>query len=112
MALELADERFYHLDTCFCPLNEDAVLVCPQAFAKQTLEEVREYFLRVHEITEQEAAGFIGNGIVAHGYFLVGRVTANLERILERENLRAVVVDTSEFEKSGGSCFCMKCFLD
>jgi N-dimethylarginine dimethylaminohydrolase len=112
VALELVDERFYHLDTSFCPLNEDAVLVCPKAFAKETLEEVRGYFLRVHEITEQEAAAFVGNGIVANGHFLVGRVTANLERILERENLQAVLVDTSEFEKSGGSCFCMKCFLD
>jgi N-dimethylarginine dimethylaminohydrolase len=112
VALELTDERFYHLDTCFCPLNPDAVLVYPKAFAKETLEQVRGYFLRVHEITEREASSFIGNGIVANGHFLVGRVTDNLERILERENLQAVVVDTSEFEKSGGSCFCMKCFLE
>jgi N-dimethylarginine dimethylaminohydrolase len=112
VALPLRDERFYHLDTCFCPLNEDAVLVYPKAFSEETLAEVRGYFARVHEIAEREAAGFMGNGIVANGCYLVGRVTANLKKILQRENLRPVVVDVSEFEKSGGSCFCLKCFLD
>jgi len=28
----LMDERFYHLDTCFCPLNGGYLLYYPQAF--------------------------------------------------------------------------------
>ena len=31
---------------------------------------------------------------------------------LEQEGLRSVIVDTSEFEKSGGSVFCMKAVLE
>ncbi len=34
VALELMDERFYHLDTCFCPLSNEAVLIFPGAFAR------------------------------------------------------------------------------
>jgi N-dimethylarginine dimethylaminohydrolase len=34
-----------------------------------------------------------------------------LEGILRGEGLEVVIVDTSEFEKSGGSLFCMKAFL-
>jgi N-dimethylarginine dimethylaminohydrolase len=112
VALEMIDERFYHLDTCFCPLNNEAVLIFPGAFAKASLDQLRGYWQRVHVITEEEAAGFIANGIVANGHFLTPRVTGNLERILAQEKLTPLVVDTSEYEKSGGSCFCMKNFID
>jgi hypothetical protein len=53
----------------------------------------------------------MGNGIVANGHYLTPYLTPHLEAILEQENLTSVVVDTSEFEKSGGSLFCMKAFL-
>jgi N-dimethylarginine dimethylaminohydrolase len=112
IALELIDERFYHLDTCFCPLNDDAVLIFPGAFAQASLDELHGYWQRVHEISEEEAAGFIANGIVANGHFLTPRVTGNLEKILAQEKLKPLVVETSEYEKSGGSCFCMKNFID
>lgn len=110
--LELVDERFYHLDTCLCPLNIEAAIVCPRAFAPKSLDALLSYWQRVHEITESEAAGFVANGIVAGSYYLTPRITPNLQRILERENLRPVVVEMSEFEKSGGSCYCMKNFLE
>src|SRR5205823_5574645 len=32
MSLELVDERFYHLDTCFCPLDEETAIYYPAAF--------------------------------------------------------------------------------
>ena len=32
--LELVDPSFYHLDTCFCPLNERQALVWPEAFSE------------------------------------------------------------------------------
>ncbi len=33
VSLELTDPRFYHLDTCFCPLDATNVLAAPDAFA-------------------------------------------------------------------------------
>jgi N-dimethylarginine dimethylaminohydrolase len=110
--LELTDPRFYHLDTCFCPLNREAVLIYPGAFAQKSLDTLRQCWQRVHEITEAEAVVFVANGIVAGRNYLTTRITPNLQKILERENLQPVLVDTSEFEKSGGSCYCMKNFLD
>ncbi|HEX8203385.1 MAG TPA: amidinotransferase [Isosphaeraceae bacterium] len=32
LPLELADPRFYHLDTCFCPLDDGAAIYYPGAF--------------------------------------------------------------------------------
>ena len=35
VSLELVDPRFYHLDTCFCPLDATNVLAAPDAFAPE-----------------------------------------------------------------------------
>jgi N-dimethylarginine dimethylaminohydrolase len=107
--LELVDEYCYHLDTCFCPLSMESVLICPDALAERSVDEIRNNFDRVHELTREEGRQFMGNGIVANGRFIAPRLSENLSRILAKEGLRPVVVNTSEFEKSGGSVFCMHC---
>src|SRR5262249_14590660 len=110
--LQLVDEHCYHLDTCLCPLNKDAALIYPGAFRAESLEKIRGGWKRIHELTRDEALQFLGNGIVVNGRFITARMTPNLERILAEEKLEPVVVDTSEFEKSGGSVFCMKAFIE
>jgi N-dimethylarginine dimethylaminohydrolase len=110
--LQLVDQHCYHLDTCLCPLNHDAALIYPGAFSPESLPTVRGPWKRIHELTRNEALQFMGNGIVANGRFITPRLTRNLEQILAQEGLTPVVVDTSEFEKSGGSVFCMKAFID
>lgn len=109
--LRLVDEHCYHLDTCLCPLNHQAALIYPAAYAPESLEKLRQGWKRLHELSGEEAHQFVGNGIVANGRYITPRVTPNLSRILQEEGLAPVTVDTSEFEKSGGSCFCMKSFI-
>jgi N-dimethylarginine dimethylaminohydrolase len=110
--LELVDDHCYHLDTCFCPLNSEAVLMYPAAFSTESLQVLRNSWKRVHELTRDEVRQFLGNGIVVNGRFIAPRVTPRLSEILARENLIPLVVETSEFEKSGGSVFCMKTFIE
>jgi N-dimethylarginine dimethylaminohydrolase len=110
--LQLVDDHCYHLDTCLCPLNHDAALIYPGAFSPESLTTVRAVWKRIHELTRDEALQFMGNGIVVNGRFITPRLSQNLERILTQESLIPVLVDTSEFEKSGGSVFCMKVFID
>ena len=110
--LELIDRYCYHLDTCLCPLNNDAALIYAAGFSPKSLAAIRGGFPRIHELTRDEAVQFMGNGIVANGRFLTPRLNEHLSQILAQENLSPIVVDTSEFEKSGGSAFCMKSFLD
>jgi N-dimethylarginine dimethylaminohydrolase len=109
--LRLTDPYCYHLDTCLCPLNDEAALVYPGAYASDSLATLRGFWKRVHELTADEAHKFMGNGIVANGRYLTPYVTPHLEEILRQESLDPVILDTSEFEKSGGSLFCMKAFL-
>lgn len=109
--LQLVDGYCYHLDTCFCPLNDEAVLMFSEAFSSDSLRVVREGWKRIHELTREEALQFLGNGIVANGRFITPRLNPHLQQVLAEEGLTPVVVDTSEFEKSGGSVFCMKTFI-
>jgi N-dimethylarginine dimethylaminohydrolase len=109
--LQLVDPYCYHLDTCFCPLSSEAVLIYPDAFSEPALTQIKKGFQRVHELTREDAMGFVLNGVVANGNFITPRLPARLRSILAEEGLTPVLVETSEFEKSGGSVFCMKNFL-
>jgi N-dimethylarginine dimethylaminohydrolase len=109
--LELIDRYCYHLDTCLSPLNNDSALIFAGAFSSDALAAVHGSFRRVHLLNADEAHGFMGNGIVLNNRYIAPRMTPQLERILSLEGLEPVVIDTSEFEKAGGSCFCLKTFL-
>jgi N-dimethylarginine dimethylaminohydrolase len=110
--LQLVDDHCYHLDTCLCPLNNEAALIYSGAYSPESLNELRSGWKRLHELSREESMQFIGNGIVANGRYITPRITNNLRRILDAEGLTPVLVDTSEFEKSGGSVFCMKCVIE
>jgi N-dimethylarginine dimethylaminohydrolase len=110
--LELVDKHCYHLDTCLCPLNEAAALIYPEAFSASSLVAICNGFKRVHNLSRDEALQFMGNGVAVNGRFITPRLTSNVSQILAEEGLTPVVVETSEFEKSGGSVFCMKTFID
>jgi len=109
--LQLVDPFCYHLDTCLCPLNDESVLIYPSAYSQDALASLRQFWKRVYELTTDEAHQFMGNGIVSNGTYITPNVTPHLQSILQEEGIKPVIVDTSEFEKSGGSVFCMKAFL-
>jgi N-dimethylarginine dimethylaminohydrolase len=109
--LELVDPYFYHLDTCFSVLNAEAVLIFPGAFTPENLAQIRDLCPRVHEISRDDAMGFVCNGVVGNGCYLTPHLPPTLAAALSRENLQPVLLDTSEFEKSGGSAFCLKTLL-
>ncbi|NND64923.1 MAG: fused N-dimethylarginine dimethylaminohydrolase/saccharopine dehydrogenase domain-containing protein, partial [Gammaproteobacteria bacterium] len=43
-SLHLVDPRFYHIDTCFCPLEGDYLLYHPQAFDEPSLQRINKVF--------------------------------------------------------------------
>lgn len=110
--LELVDETFYHLDTCFAPLSSHAALIYAAAFSAQSLATLRGSWKRLHEVTREDAMHFACNGIAVNGYFIASQLSDDVSKIVRAEGLKPVLVDTSEFEKAGGSVYCMKNFLD
>jgi arginine dihydrolase len=108
--LELRDPRFYHLDTCFAPLTENAVIVYPEAFTAESFQRIQQRVPRVYVIGEPDALKFICNGVAVGGRFIAPATSPQLLTALRREKLEPVLVDTSEFQKSGGSVCCLKLF--
>ena len=108
--LELRDPRFYHLDTCFAPLTENAVVVHPEAFTAESFERIQQRVKHLYVVGEPDALKFICNGVAAEGRFITPATSPQLLMALRREKLEPVVVDTSEFQKSGGSVCCLKLF--
>lgn len=110
--LQLVDDHFYHLDTCLRPLDLEAALIYPGAFSSEALSTMRTGWKRLHELDRSEALQFMCNGIVAGRHYITGHLNPHLAAILQQEGLEPVLVDTSEFEKSGGSAFCMHARLE
>src|SRR5438445_6387603 len=103
IALELRDPRFYHLDTCFAPLTSKAVLVHPAAFTPQSYQSIQQNCERVYIVGEDDALKFVCNGVAAGRRFITPYLSPQVASALSRERLQPVVVNTSEFQKSGGS---------
>jgi N-dimethylarginine dimethylaminohydrolase len=113
IALELIDEKFYHLDTCFCVLNEHTVLIYPAAFTEDGLKNIRSMFSTVIEANQYEAEElFACNATAPDGnnvFIQKGCVEVNKQ--LENSGFIVHEFNTNEFLKSGGSVFCMKMML-
>lgn len=115
ITLELINENYYHLDTCFLPLNHAEVLIAPDAFSPESLAIIRKMFEGVYEIPEQEAIeGFACNAHIIYGTnkmssaAIIQRNNPVSLNIVQQSAHSVMEVETGEFMKSGGSVFCMK----
>lgn len=110
ITLELIDDDFYHLDTCFCVLNETTVLIYPKAFTNDGLQLINRLFDHVIHANEDEAKNnFACNAICPDGKnVLIQRGCTETTDQLEQREFTVHPIDTNEFLKSGGSVFCMK----
>lgn len=106
--LNLNDPRFYHLDTCFCAINEDSVMIFEGAFDHAGLELIKHFFKNVISVSEQEALNFALNAVPINGNVILQKGSAKIIADLKSHGFTPIEVDTSEFMKSGGSVFCMK----
>ncbi|NGP75380.1 hypothetical protein G3570_01960 [Balneolaceae bacterium YR4-1] len=110
IALELVDEDFYHLDTCFCVLDENTVLIYPDAFTKEGLELINSVFNKVIKASKYEATKlFACNATCPDGKnVIIQQGCTDANKNLRDAGFSVHEVSTYEFLKSGGSVFCMK----
>lgn len=111
--LELTDERFYHLDTCFCSLDENSVLIYPDAFNEAGLEMIYKVYDRVIEAPAEEALNlFAVNATCPDGLnVLIQEGCKAVNRKLKDHGFTVHEISTREFLKSGGSVYCIKMLL-
>ncbi|HEX8199014.1 MAG TPA: arginine deiminase-related protein [Isosphaeraceae bacterium] len=112
LPLELVDPRYYHLDTCFCPLAEDEALYYPGAFDDYGRAVLRDRVACLIEVAAEEAASFSCNAVVVGRTVLLNRGAPQLARSLERAGYAVRPLLLTEFIKAGGGAKCLTLRLD
>ncbi|MEO1132714.1 MAG: TIGR00300 family protein [Cyanobacteria bacterium J06639_1] len=109
LSLRLVDKRFYHLDTCFCPLSDGSLLYYPDAFddfSNRTIERRVPADKRI-AIAEADAVNFACNAVDIDGAIVVNQVSDALRAELEGRGFAVVETELTEFLKAGGAAKCL-----
>ncbi len=112
--LELATPKFYHLDTCFCPLPGGEVLYYPAAFTPESLREIEARVAPAQRIvaSDEDAARFCVNAVAFGREVVMARTADRLRAVLEERDYCLHEVDLAPFILSGGGAYCMTLRLD
>ncbi len=112
LPLELVDPRFYHLDTCFCPLAPDLALYYPGAFDEYGRSVLKDRIPNLIEVVAEEAISFSCNAVVVGKTVILNDGAPRLAEALAARNFTVRPLGFSEFIKSGGSAKCLTFRID
>ncbi|MEM7554757.1 MAG: TIGR00300 family protein [Cyanobacteria bacterium P01_A01_bin.84] len=109
LSLRLIDERFYHLDTCFCPLANGYLLYYPGAFDSYSnrLIEMRVAPEKRIVIEEADAVNFACNTVNIEQIVIMNKASDNLKASLTKVGFTIIETPLTEFLKAGGAAKCL-----
>ncbi len=109
LSLRLIDNRFYHLDTCFCPLSGGYLLYYPSAFDAYSnhLIESRVPAAKRIAIAENDAVNFACNAVNVGQNIVVNKVSDRLREQLAQTGFQVIETPLTEFLKAGGAAKCL-----
>jgi N-dimethylarginine dimethylaminohydrolase len=111
-AIELVDERLYHVDITFCPLDDRRALCAPMGWDAYGRKVVEALVPEPLWLTDDETLGFCANSVVVGSTVVMPATPVRVGRILEGWGFDVVTCDVSEFLKAGGGCRCLTLSLD
>ncbi len=114
LSLRLIDKRFYHLDTCFCPLAGGYLLYYPDAFDAYSnrLIEMRVPAARRIAVAEPDAVNFVCNAVNVGRTLIVNKASEELRARLAAAGFELIETPLTEFMKAGGAAKCLTLRLD
>ena len=109
LSLRLMDERFYHLDTCFCPLADGYLLYYPPAFDAYSnrLIEMRVPEAKRIAVDEADAVNFACNAVNIDRLIVMNKISDGLKERLTGVGFRILETPLTEFLKAGGAAKCL-----
>jgi N-dimethylarginine dimethylaminohydrolase len=111
VAVELRDPRFYHLDTCFCPLTPALALIYPGGFSEADVKKIGEH-VELLRVPEADALQFVCNAVVLGKDIVVPAGCSATYAMLVDRGFTPYPVELSEFIKAGGAAKCLSLRLD
>jgi N-dimethylarginine dimethylaminohydrolase len=114
VVLKLVDQRFYHLDTCFCPLERGFAMYYPPAFDDASRETIERRIPAAKRLAlgEEDALAFACNAVNIDSTVAVNHASPAFVKTLARQGFEVVQTPLSEFMKAGGSAKCLTLRLD
>ena len=109
VSLRLVDPRFYHLDTCFCPLFNGHVMYFPAAFDAESQRKIERHYAPEKRIcvSEPDALRFACNAVNVGRTILLNQISVELRARLEASGYDVIQVELGEFLKAGGAAKCL-----
>jgi lysine-ketoglutarate reductase/saccharopine dehydrogenase-like protein (TIGR00300 family) len=109
ISLRLMDERFYHLDTCFCPLANGYLLYYPGAFDSYSnrVIEMRVAPEKRIAIMEADAVNFACNAVNVDSIVIMNKTSDGLKSRLAEVSFQVIETPLTEFLKAGGAAKCL-----
>ncbi|HEV2785187.1 MAG TPA: ornithine--oxo-acid transaminase [Solirubrobacteraceae bacterium] len=112
LPVELVDERFYHVDVVFCPLDARGAIVAESKLDADGARLIRKLVPEPIVLTDEEAEQFSANAVVVGRTIVMPACSPRLDAELRARGFDPVVVDVSEFLKAGGGPRCLTLALD
>ncbi|HEX3471295.1 MAG TPA: arginine deiminase-related protein [Silvibacterium sp.] len=109
LSLGLIDPRFYHLDTCFCPLSNGELMYYPPAFDRPSRALIEAHYPVSKRICvdEADALRFACNAVNVGQTILLNQISSALCAQLKSRGFCVVQVKLTEFLKAGGAAKCL-----
>jgi lysine-ketoglutarate reductase/saccharopine dehydrogenase-like protein (TIGR00300 family) len=109
LSLHLVDQRFYHLDTCFCPLEGGYLLYYPPAFDAYSnrLIDLRVPAEKRIAIGDGDADQFACNAVNVGQTVILNQASEALKQRLGAAGFEVVETPLTEFLKAGGAAKCL-----
>jgi len=109
VSIRLVDPRFYHIDTCLCPLEGGYLLYHPPAFDAASRAEIERRVppQRRIPVSVENAGHFACNAVNVGDHVFMNHTQPALVEAIEERGFRVVQVGLSEFLKAGGSAKCL-----
>jgi len=109
VSIRLTDERFYHIDTCFCPLTDGFLMYHPPAFDYESRISI-ESRIPPHKrivVDTLDAGQFACNAINIDDQMFLHRASEPLKARLLAAGFKVHEIEMTEFLKAGGSAKCL-----
>ncbi|MDA0680299.1 MAG: arginine deiminase-related protein [Proteobacteria bacterium] len=109
ISIKLVDSRFYHIDTCFCPLTDGFLMYHPPAFdfeSRMAIESRIPSHKRI-VVDTRDAGNFACNAVNVGDMVFLNKASDPLKARLMLAGFKVREVNLSEFLKAGGSAKCL-----
>ncbi|TDJ43640.1 MAG: hypothetical protein E2O52_10050 [Gammaproteobacteria bacterium] len=109
VSIRLTDSRFYHIDTCLCPLAGGYLLYYPAAFDADSIRAIEKRIPPDKRVcvSVEDAANFACNAVNIDQHIFSNGFSEPLQQRLGALGFELHKVPLSEFLKAGGSAKCL-----